>query len=290
MKTQMVLISRYAGLILVVVLLILSIPPPAQADPPNAFADFMKCDNLLGKSPQAVLTALGPPTSTSPMTQYDDGRHILYWMYQGQKGYTLELVFFNKALLVVDVNLARSQDQDANLKMANDDLRAAFKTCKPSSLKMTFLENDAEGSAERSPTQLGGIPNISVTGTTQNEHLLTAKCQPQGDAPLLYKQVMNQNTSVYEDKYVPNPSFMIKSVYSSRIILSEGKGDLYEHYSWTKAEVYREAKQEKASPARRGLMNLLTSSVFAENFGPTTPVVVVGLTPENSPWFFDPSR
>ena len=137
-RTTMVIIQRFVCVAFLIALWNFTPHCYAQANVPDAFADFLKCDSLLGKSPKEVLAELGPPTVTQELLQY--GGHILEWQYNDAKRCRLKADFvYNKLLFADVVTFTDPLDVVTSTKPIND-LITAFKKCKVSSLKMGYQE------------------------------------------------------------------------------------------------------------------------------------------------------
>lgn len=275
----MMTIYRGVRFILLMGLLLLAQTRSALADATRLTATFMRCDDLLGRSTEAVLAALGPPARIYELSAAADGAppdsilpvgvHVVSWSYtSAETTGDLTLIFSNGVLVAARI------DDMAYAKI----LAGLLKTCKLLSLKYIYIESEAK---ELAKTNGKSFYSLIISGNTQKGHLIRALCSGPPVSPLTYTGVLNVASGLYEDKFTPSRDFSVKNIlFVGTTSLTAGDGALYERDSWTAAE----KDMQKIKPGRRRIRDLtsyLEDNVPAFNWCPT---IIVPMTPENSPW------
>ncbi len=276
--------------VLLPVLLILLPLRPAHADGAAIFADFTKCDGLMGETFPAVLRALGPPSETNApyvLQSYMTTNMVCWQYYAVSDTPFLELLFSNKVLVVARLRLTGAgRSVAANAAAEDAAVLTAYKNCTPSSLKMVYTKAAADSISDPG----SGSPQFCyyADGITQKGNTLHSYCAGGDTRPMISHRVLNAATGLYQDVRGPNPDFSFKTTpVGLNLTLFRGHGEPYERYQWTPAQFNFYHTHDHYNDQTYKLGRLFDEIIGIVDIN-MSPVVSIPMTPKNSPWLFRP--
>ena len=195
--------------------------PIVRADSSSLPQIFIKCDELLGKNPKAVLAVLGQPDeATSQLNGM--GKPSLVWKYTNRAAKSIDslpsvtLMFLpNRVLFAVVYNGLRS-DNALNKNEFSDGGKNAFtkilETYNYSSIKIGFVELFAQAVPPNSPTTQHTRYPIEIEAVSKKNNKFYARCSVDGTNPLIQMRKFSSVTGTYTTSFGANPDFTLFSI------------------------------------------------------------------------------